>query len=423
MRKVLIFGDTGGISQLIKHLPSQVISGLVAASNRPKYHDEIEAKSKSLGVPFIVQPAYKSKTYKSFVKMIDVLDFDIILVNSYSMILRTDVLDRSPNGAVNIHAALLPMNRGCNPIQWAIINGQFETGVSLHKVDENLDTGPIIDQIKVPILFDDQWDLFVERLAPTIDELIHRNLDKILSKTIKFKPQDESIASHGKRRKPEDSFFCWHEPILDIYNKIRALLPPLPAAFFYDPEGNRQEELNYCNIWQVVEKKYKFLLHEKNVSKINFAIRPVLVSDTITLSDWWLHPHRLQLSQEKFETINDCSKVSINTTAQSHDTGILVIEDVKINCIVGIFELNDVNWKAGKANLNMEFHRKILDHDLRLQESLKVLIDFCINDLKLKKIKVDVNGSNIKLSRSLKLLGFKSDLGFHGVCCNWIFDN
>jgi methionyl-tRNA formyltransferase len=159
------------------------------------------------------------------------LQADLIWVNSYSMILREDMPATARLGGVNIHASLLPRNRGCNPIQWGIIHGEMEGGVTLHEITAGVDEGPIIEQRRVPIDITDDWLVVRDRIAVATDELIATNLTRILEGAWSSLAQDVARASYGRRRKAEDGRFDWTMPVIDIHNQIRALLPPLSPAF------------------------------------------------------------------------------------------------------------------------------------------------------------------------------------------------
>ena len=175
MRLILV-GDTPGVSQLLRHIPEECVVGFMAASIRPQYLVDLNNLAKSKGIPLLIQPTWKSSNYESFRLQVEALNADLIWVNSYSMIIRDDVLSTTRLGALNIHGALLPRYRGCNPTQWSIIQQEYETGVTLHEMDSGLDTGPIIDQRKVPIFIEDTWLDGRSRLQMATDSLLRANV-------------------------------------------------------------------------------------------------------------------------------------------------------------------------------------------------------------------------------------------------------
>ena len=145
--RILAFGDDGGIPRLIRHLPQGVLVGIVGAEIRPQQHPELRWLAEAQGVPLLIQPRLTSPAYPAFIEQARTLAPDLILVNSYSMLLRPDILSIPRYGAVNIHGALLPQYRGCNPIQWALLNNETATGVTMHYMTAEFDAGDIIPQV------------------------------------------------------------------------------------------------------------------------------------------------------------------------------------------------------------------------------------------------------------------------------------
>ena len=179
--RILIFGDSIGVPQLLRFLPEENIVGIVGATIRSQSNDELAELSVRRNIGLLIQPRFNSNDYESFVASVRCLKPDLVLVNSYSMIIREEVLSASQHGVINLHAGLLPRNRGCNPTQWAILNKEFETGVTLHEMDSGIDTGPIIDQRKIPILFDDTWLDVRARECEATNDLLESYISYIIS--------------------------------------------------------------------------------------------------------------------------------------------------------------------------------------------------------------------------------------------------
>ncbi|MFZ4541504.1 MAG: methionyl-tRNA formyltransferase, partial [Rickettsiales bacterium] len=156
MQRILLFGDDYGIPDLLEQVPKTSIIALIAAGNRPQYHAPLMACAQHLAAPLLVQPSIKNApAYQHFLDQLRALQPDSLLCHSYAMLLRAGILACVNGRAFNVHAALLPRNRGPNPIQWALIHGDTTTGVTLHVMDEDFDSGPIIAQQEVPIANDD----------------------------------------------------------------------------------------------------------------------------------------------------------------------------------------------------------------------------------------------------------------------------
>lgn len=237
---ILLFGDDLGVPRLLRHVPRQMVCGVVAAVNRPHGHGEINRCAHELGVPCAVQPLPDSDAYARFVDWVRAMQPDLMLVSSYSMIIRNDVLAVAREGACNLHAALLPRNRGPNPIQWAIIKDEPETGVTLHYIDDVVDGGDIIASIRVAIGDEDTWVSLRDRLIAASEVLLAEQLPLVISGRNSRQTQDESIATTNVRLTP-DSPVIDFEKMSDrqIFNLIRAQVKPLQGAYIESVQGRR----------------------------------------------------------------------------------------------------------------------------------------------------------------------------------------
>jgi len=150
---------------------------------------------------------------------------DCILVVAYGKILPAWLIQLPRYGVVNLHGSLLPKYRGAAPIQWAVANGETETGVCTMQIDEGLDTGPVYLCEKTTIQAEETIQQLSERLALLGSELVSRTLDGILSGSLQAKPQDHSCASLAPILRKEDGFIDWSWPAQAIHNRIRAFNP------------------------------------------------------------------------------------------------------------------------------------------------------------------------------------------------------
>ena len=140
--RLALFVDNVGAAELWPAIGTLApVCALVAAGIRPQYIESLSALADEMGCSLLIQPRHDAPTYAGFVQQLAQTAPTRILVHSYSMILRPDVLSLVDYDALNIHAALLPRNRGPNPVQWALIHDEAETGVTLHYLDDGLDTG------------------------------------------------------------------------------------------------------------------------------------------------------------------------------------------------------------------------------------------------------------------------------------------
>lgn len=157
---------------------------------------------------------------------------DIFVTCAYGQILSQEIIDIAPYGIVNIHASLLPEYRGAAPIQWAIIEGKRQTGISIMKTEAGIDTGAVVLQKSIAIGDNETAGELFERLSQLGASMIVEALDLIESGKAVFVEQDHSRATHVKMLKKEDGCIDWTKPSTDIYNLIRGM-NPWPSAYTY----------------------------------------------------------------------------------------------------------------------------------------------------------------------------------------------
>ena len=165
------------------------------------------------------------------------LDVELIFSFYYRAIIPEEVLSLARLGAYNIHGALLPKYRGRACVNWAVLNGETETGATLHVMTKYADRGDIVDREAVPINFEDTaLDVFM-KVAEASRVIIRRSIGNIEAGNAPRTPQDESLATAFGRRRPEDGVIDWNKRAVEIYNQARALTHPFPGAFtFIDGE-------------------------------------------------------------------------------------------------------------------------------------------------------------------------------------------
>lgn len=155
---------------------------------------------------------------------------DVIVVASFGQILTGELLRIPRLGAINLHASLLPKYRGAAPIQWALIRGEQETGITTFLMDEGMDTGPILLQRKIEITPEDDAGSIEEKLARLGAELMLETLKGLEEGTLKPQPQDHSAATYAPKLKKAHEKIDWARPARELVNLIRALSPH-PGAF------------------------------------------------------------------------------------------------------------------------------------------------------------------------------------------------
>ena len=161
------------------------------------------------------------------------IDPELVFSFYYRHLLPEDVLKLPRLGAFNIHGSLLPKYRGRACVNWAIINGETETGATLHWMTPRPDEGDIVAQKKVPIGEADTAKEVMLRVARAAEELIRDNLVLLESGMAPRTPQDHFKATRFGGRKPEDGLIEWNAPARDIANLVRAVTRPYPGAFTF----------------------------------------------------------------------------------------------------------------------------------------------------------------------------------------------
>lgn len=155
---------------------------------------------------------------------------DLAIVVAFGQILKKNLLTIPDWGVINIHASLLPKYRGAAPIQWAILNSESKTGLTVMRMDEGLDTGPIILQREVPILQDETAGQLHDRLSLLAGQVIIKALTDMTNSQVKEIPQDDSLASYASKIERRDSLVDWKQPATRISCLMRAL-DPRPGAY------------------------------------------------------------------------------------------------------------------------------------------------------------------------------------------------
>lgn len=191
--------------------------------HRPPVHEQAEA----LGLP-VLTPARARDP--EFVQQIRALAPDLLVLASYGKILPPSLLEIAPLGNWNLHASLLPKYRGASPIQYAILNGETETGVTLMEMVAEMDAGDIYLQAREPILPDDDYGSLESRLAERAADVLMEGLQRLQRGTLTRTPQDHAAATYAPLITKEDAHIRWAEPAARCRNRVRAFSPK-PGAY------------------------------------------------------------------------------------------------------------------------------------------------------------------------------------------------
>ena len=155
---------------------------------------------------------------------------DVLAVVAYGEILSPDVLAVPTVASVNVHFSLLPELRGAAPVQWAILEGLPATGVTTIRMDEGMDSGPILLQAPEAVLEDDDAGTLGARLAAVGGRLLVDTIDRLESGVLPERPQDHAAATYAPKMKAEEEVIDWSEPAPQVARRVRALAPDPGAS-------------------------------------------------------------------------------------------------------------------------------------------------------------------------------------------------
>lgn len=155
----------------------------------------------------------------------------LLWITDYRYLLPAELLALAPRGAVNLHPSLLPAYRGRAPLNWAILHGERELGLTAHFVDAGMDSGDVIEQRRFELRDDQDVGDALEILYPLYAELTRDVLARFEHGRVRRRPQDASRASAFPRRRPEDGAIDWTRDARSIHDLVRAVARPYPGAF------------------------------------------------------------------------------------------------------------------------------------------------------------------------------------------------
>jgi methionyl-tRNA formyltransferase len=215
------------------------IAAVVTQPDRPKGRElkpqpsPVKSLALRLGLP-VLQP--ERARDEKFIAELRAWQPDLIVAVAYGQILPPAILDLPRHGCLNVHTSLLPKYRGAAPIQWAIANGDTETGVTIMKMDVGLDTGPVVSQRRTAIQPEDDSAVLHDRLAQLGAELLVQTIPDYVAGKIQPRPQPDAGASHAHKIKKDDGRIDWNQPAQTIENRLRAFTP-WPGAFTFLPKA------------------------------------------------------------------------------------------------------------------------------------------------------------------------------------------
>ncbi len=231
--RVVFMGSAGFSCQSLRALRDEDIVGVVTQPDRPRGRklrpapSAVRVIAEDLGL-YVLTP--ENINSGDSIRELERLAPDLIVVVAYGQILKRTVLEIPLSGCLNLHASMLPEYRGAAPIQHALLDGRRETGLTTMYMDERMDAGDIIYQMKVAIGNGETAGELLDRLAVPGSELLEQTVKDVASGIAPRRPQDESLATYAPRLSKKDGLISWDMEAEDIYNRVRAFTP-WPGAY------------------------------------------------------------------------------------------------------------------------------------------------------------------------------------------------
>lgn len=223
---------TGTLEEIV--LAGHEVVGVVTQPDKPKGRGKtlMPTPVKEVAIKYNL-PVYQPKKVREpeFVEVLRGLKPDVMVVAAFGQIISKEILEMPKYGCINVHASLLPAYRGAAPIQWAVINGDKESGVTIMQMDEGIDTGDMIEKVVVPIAEDETGGSLFDKLSQAGAKLcvkVLRDLED--GKAVREKQPEESTTPYARMIDKKMGAIDWEKPAKEIEQLIRGL-NPWPSAY------------------------------------------------------------------------------------------------------------------------------------------------------------------------------------------------
>lgn len=225
--RLVLLGDGDWAARSLERLqgtPHEVVAVLQRA--RPTDSGLADA-ARRFGIPVHAPPGVNEPDVSH---ALAALEPDLLISIAYDQILHAPVRAVARHGALNFHAGRLPWYRGRNVINWAIINGETEIGLTAHFMDDGIDTGDILLQRSLPVSWTDTYGSVLRRVVDALPDLVVQSVDLVASGTFEVRSQRELPGSYFGPRREGDEWLDWSSSSAALHNKIRAITHPGPGA-------------------------------------------------------------------------------------------------------------------------------------------------------------------------------------------------
>ena len=224
--------SVGTLRELVK--AGHEVVGVVSQPDKPKGRGKslmptpVKEAALELGLP-VYQP--KKVREPEFIEILSKLEPEVIVVVAFGQIIPQEILNLPPYGCINVHASLLPKYRGAAPIQWAVIDGEPQSGVTIMKMDAGLDTGDMITKVVVPIAEEETGGSLFDKLSAAGARLLVDTLPSLKNGTAVYEKQpEESPTPYAAMIQKQMGNIDWNRPAVEIERLVRGL-NPWPSAY------------------------------------------------------------------------------------------------------------------------------------------------------------------------------------------------
>ena len=225
--RLLFFGDGQWAAVSLRRIAARPWSVAAVVLRRRPSSEALAEAARELALP-ILQPGNVNSP--EFLEIVRSFGPDLNVSVSYDQIVRRPLLEAAPRGFINFHAGKLPHYRGKNVVNWALINGETEIGITGHFMDEGIDTGDIILQRTVPVGWIDTYGDILDRVVAAFPDLVEATLGMIADDTAVRRRQAHLPGTYFAARREGDESLDWSDTSRNLHNKVRAITRPGPGA-------------------------------------------------------------------------------------------------------------------------------------------------------------------------------------------------
>lgn len=252
MRVVFLGTPEFAVPSLAALASEHQVVAVLTQPDRPKGRgNQLAASPVKIAASDLNIPVYQPERVRRLesVELLKSFQAELMVVVGYGQIIPQSIIDLPRQGILNVHASLLPKYRGAAPVQWAIANGELETGVTIMQIDAGLDTGDMLLKSSVVIGPEETAPELSARLAPLGAHLLLETIRQIANGTVKREKQNDAVAAFAPILKKEDGWIDWSRNASAIYNRLRGFTP-WPGAY----TTFREQQLSVLRAQPVTER-------------------------------------------------------------------------------------------------------------------------------------------------------------------------